>query len=193
MKTYTYRVCPENEDAIYRDIIIKEDQSFEELHYAILDAFEINPGEMASFFLSDETWNKGVEITLFDMAVKEHEVVHLIMNEVPVSKTAKEKVDHLVYVYDFLLYKTFHVTKTAEAKAVKDELYPLCIASAGAFLGDDHDDFASEFEDTYDSDNGDDDDDAFSKNSFDDDFNPEGDDDFSFESDQFDNIDDHDL
>jgi hypothetical protein len=193
MKAYTYRVTPEKEDEIYRDIVIKEDQSFEDLHYAILDAYEITPGEMASFYLSDETWNKGVEITLFDMAVKEHEVVHLMMNEIPISKTATEKVDHLLYVYDFLTYKTFHVIKTGETKINKDEMYPLCIAAAGAFISDDADDFASEFEDTYDTDGGDEDD-EFSKNSFDDDnFNPEGDDDFSFESDQFDNIDDHDL
>ena len=84
MKAYTYRVSPENEDEIYRDIVIREDQSFEDLHYAILDAYEINPGEMASFYLSDETWNKGVEITLFDMSVKEHEAVNLIMNDVPI-------------------------------------------------------------------------------------------------------------
>ncbi len=192
MKAYTYRVTPEKEDEIYRDIVIREDQSFEDMHYAILDAYEITPGEMASFYLSDETWNKGVEITLFDMAVKEHEVVHLIMNEIPISKTATEKVDHLLYVYDFLLYKTFHVVKTGETKAKKDEMYPLCIAVAGEFMGDEDDDFASEFEDGYDSEGGDEDD-AFSKSTLEDDFNPEGDDDFSFESDQFDNIDDHDL
>ncbi|MFM7024188.1 MAG: IS1096 element passenger TnpR family protein [Flavobacteriales bacterium] len=192
MKAYTYRVTPENDEEIYRDIIIKEDQTFEDLHYAILDAFEITPGEMASFYLSDETWNKGVEITLFDMSVKEHEVVNLIMNQVPVSKTAKEKVDHLVYVYDFLTYQTFHVTKITEANAKKGEMYPLCIAAAGAILVDEDDDeFASEFEDSYDSGS---DDDEFGGGEFnEDEFNPEGDDDFSFEADQFDNIDDHDL
>ena len=41
MKAITYRVTPEKEidgEEIYRDITITEDQSFEDLHYAILDA-----------------------------------------------------------------------------------------------------------------------------------------------------------
>ncbi|MFZ9954811.1 MAG: IS1096 element passenger TnpR family protein [Flavobacteriales bacterium] len=194
MKAITYRVTPEKEidgEEIYRDITITEDQSFEDLHYAILDAYEITPGEMASFYLSDDEWNKGVEITLFDMKVKEHEVVNLVMAEVPISKVTTEEVDNLIYVYDFLTYQTFHVSKIKEAKPKKGEIYPLCVAMAGSILADDDDDFKSEFEDDYDMGGGDDDD-------FGGGFEGEedfvgGDDDFSFESDNFDNIDDHDL
>ncbi len=194
MKAITYRVTPEKEidgEEIYRDITITEDQTFEDLHYAILDAYEITPGEMASFYLSDDEWNKGVEITLFDMKVKEHEVVNLVMAEVPISKVTTEGVDNLIYVYDFLTYQTFHVSKIKEAKPKKGEIYPLCVAMAGSILADDDDDFKSEFEDDYDMGGGDDDE-------FGGGFEGEedfvgGDDDFSFESDNFDNIDDHDL
>lgn len=193
MKAITYRVTPEKEidgEEIYRDITIAEDQTFEDLHYAILDAYEITPGEMASFYLSDDEWNKGVEITLFDMKVKEHEVVNLVMAEVPISKVTTEGVDNLIYVYDFLTYQTFHVTKTKEAKPKKGEIYPLCVAMAGSILTDDDDDFKSEFEDDYDMGGGDDDDfgGGFEEDEF-----AGGEDDFSFESDNFDNIDDHDL
>jgi len=194
MKAITYRVTPEKEidgEEIYRDITITEDQSFEDLHYAILDAYEITPGEMASFYLSDEEWNKGVEITLFDMHAKEHEVVNLVMSEVPISKVINEGVDQLIYVYDFLTYQTFHVTKEKEGKPKKGEIYPLCIAMAGSLLADDDDDFKSEFEDDYDM-GGDDDGDDFGGDFDDKDFDG-GDDDFSFEADNFDNIDDHDL
>lgn len=194
MKAITYRVTPEKEidgEEIFRDITITEDQSFEDLHYAILDAYEITPGEMASFYLSDDEWNKGVEITLFDMQVKEHEVVNLVMSEVPISKITKEGVDNLIYVYDFLTYQTFHVTKQKEAKPKKGEIYPLCVAMAGSILADDDDDFKSEFEDDYDMGGGDDD--EFGGGDFDDKDFEGGDDDFSFESDNFDNIDDHDL
>ena len=149
MKAITYRITPEKEidgEEIYRDITIREDQSFEDLHYSILDAFEITPGEMASFYLSDEEWNKGVEITLFDMKVKEHEVVNLVMSEVNISKVTTENVDQLIYVYDFLTYQTFHVTKISEEKPKKNALYPLCVAMAGSILADDDDDFKSEFD-----------------------------------------------
>jgi hypothetical protein len=196
MKAITYRVTPEKEidgEDIYRDITITEDQSFEDLHYAILDAYEITPGEMASFFLSDDDWSKGVEITLFDMKVKEHEVVNLVMSDVNISKVTTEGVDNLIYVYDFLTYQTFHVTKTKEAKPKKGEIYPLCVALAGSLLVDDGDDFKSEFEDDYDMAGGGEDDEFGGGFEGEGDFAGGDDEDFSFEADNFDNIDDHDL
>src|SRR5690554_165339 len=53
---------------IFRDILISDDLNFEHFYNTILDAFGLPNDQMASFFVSDEDWNKGEEISLMDMS-----------------------------------------------------------------------------------------------------------------------------
>ncbi len=68
MSIYKFRVLIEGEKQVFRDIEIKSDQNFEEFHQSILKAFDFDNEQMASFYLSDYDWNKGQEISLFDMS-----------------------------------------------------------------------------------------------------------------------------
>ena len=61
---YRIRIILDTKDDVLRDVEIKSNSSFEELHFAIVDAFNLKGNEMASFYLSDENWKKGEEITL---------------------------------------------------------------------------------------------------------------------------------
>ena len=42
MAILKFRVSYEEDDTIYRDIAIKHSQTFQDLHYAILDAYEFD-------------------------------------------------------------------------------------------------------------------------------------------------------
>ena len=53
---------------IFRDILINDNLNFEAFYNAILDAFDLNNDQLASFFVSDIDWNKGEEISLLDMS-----------------------------------------------------------------------------------------------------------------------------
>jgi hypothetical protein len=109
MAAYVFKIYPEGDDEVYRTIQVPSDLNFEDFHYGILDAFDIQPGEMASFYTADESFNKGLEITLMDMDVKEHEAVNLIMNQTPIEKLVNEDIRHFVFEYDFLFLKRFHL------------------------------------------------------------------------------------
>ncbi|MEM9022857.1 MAG: hypothetical protein AAGB22_03900, partial [Bacteroidota bacterium] len=63
-----FRVVIDHEDDVFRDIEIRVDQSFEALHLAIQQAFGFDDSQMASFYQSNENWDKGEEIGLMDMA-----------------------------------------------------------------------------------------------------------------------------
>ena len=64
---YKIRAVADTEDDIFIDILIPVDNSFLVLHELILEAFNLNKMEMASFYLSNDEWDKGEEITLFKM------------------------------------------------------------------------------------------------------------------------------
>ena len=62
------RVILDTEEDVFRDIEIQTDAPLMHLHFAVLDAFGWEAGEMASFFQSDESWSRGQEFPLMDMS-----------------------------------------------------------------------------------------------------------------------------
>ena len=47
---------------------VKETDTLEDLHNIITQSFGFEGTEMASFYLSDNQWNQGEEISLFDLS-----------------------------------------------------------------------------------------------------------------------------
>ena len=68
MKAYKFRVVIDTDEDVFRDIVILENQNFEDLHFAVIHAFGFEGDQMASFYMSNEEWEKGEEIGLMDMS-----------------------------------------------------------------------------------------------------------------------------
>ncbi|MEX1382091.1 MAG: hypothetical protein AB1Z17_01720, partial [Lutibacter sp.] len=56
---YKIRVILDVEQDVFRDIIVNEAINLEELHLTIAKSFGFKGQEMASFYLTDETWEQG--------------------------------------------------------------------------------------------------------------------------------------
>ncbi|RZN77711.1 MAG: hypothetical protein EVB12_05805, partial [Winogradskyella sp.] len=67
---YRFRVILDNdtEEDIFRDLEIREGDSMEDLHNIITQSFGFDGMEMASFYVSDDEWNQGEEIAMFDVS-----------------------------------------------------------------------------------------------------------------------------
>jgi hypothetical protein len=135
MKSYVYRVTPildgaENE--IYRDILIQEDKSLEDFHFAILDAYGLQEGEMASFYTCTENWEEGLEITLMDMGTMEHESVSILMQELSIKNSVSKDVKYYKFTYDFLFPKKFKIERIGENTEIKENV-PVLLAEVGTY------------------------------------------------------------
>jgi len=106
---YRFRVILDNdtEDDVFRDIEIRKTDSLEDLHNTITQSFGFDGTEMASFYVSDDEWNQGEEISLFDMSEGVNEVK--LMNETLLEDVVDESKTKLIYVYDFMSMWTFLV------------------------------------------------------------------------------------
>ena len=60
---YKFRVTFEDHDEVSRDIEIKSNQTFMDLHKAIQSAIGFDGAQLASFYMSNDYWVKGKEIT----------------------------------------------------------------------------------------------------------------------------------
>ena len=106
---YRFRIILDNKDEedIFRDLEIRQTDTLEDLHNAITQAFGFDGMEMASFYISDDKWNQGEEISLFDLSEGQAEV--RLMNETILEDILDKDNTKLIYVYDFLSMWTFFV------------------------------------------------------------------------------------
>ena len=85
---------------------IRKTDTFEDLHNVITQSFGFDGSEMASFYLSNDSWEQGQEIALFDMG-QSNEIQ--MMNETKIEDLINESETRLIYIYDFLNMWTFLV------------------------------------------------------------------------------------
>jgi Plasmid pRiA4b ORF-3-like protein len=131
MAILKFRVYWEDDDSVYRDVVIKHIQTFFELHKMILKCFEFDNKHNATFFRSNDKWQRGKEITL-EKYEKKYEVQPLLMNDVTIGSEIRDPNQKFIYVYDFHKNWTFmveliNVNKEEDNKAS----YPLCTRSEG--------------------------------------------------------------
>ncbi len=104
---YRFRVILDTEEDVFRDIEIKQNSTLEEFHNCITQSFGFDGTEMASFYTSNEQWEQGEEISLFDMSDGNSPV--RLMNETLLEDIADKNKTRLLYIYDFLSMWTFMV------------------------------------------------------------------------------------
>ncbi len=125
MKVIKIRVVLDTADEVFRDFEILENGNLEDLHEAILASFDLANDQMASFYMSDEEWNKGEEFVLMDMGEDA-----LLMNEAPLTAIRGEG-SRLLYVYDFMNLKIFYVEVLEINDSDEDKTYPYLYMALG--------------------------------------------------------------
>ncbi|AUC15599.1 hypothetical protein BTO06_10780 [Tenacibaculum sp. SZ-18] len=103
---YKIRAILDVDEDVIRTIVFNENLSLEKLHFDIAKAFGFDGSEMASFYKSDDEWNQGLEIPLFNMAEAGEE---LSMTSCVTKDILERQNDKLIYVYDFLQMWTFYI------------------------------------------------------------------------------------
>lgn len=156
---YRFRVILDNntDEDIFRDLEIRETDTLEDLHNIITQSFGFDGTEMASFYISNDTWEQGEEISLFDLS---EDASARLMNGTSIDSVVHEMQTKLIYVYDFLSMWTFYVELAEIVEETEGNDYPNLMFVQGQvpdeapeklFETEDLDEF-SEFEDGIDVD-----------------------------------------
>ena len=103
---YKIRAILDVKKDVIRDVLIDNSNTLEDLHNSITNAFGFNGQEMASFYRTDDEWNQGEEIPLFDMSDAGESIS---MQSCVLSETLIKSGEKLIYVYDFMSMWTFFI------------------------------------------------------------------------------------
>lgn len=131
MAILKFRIYWEDDDSVYRDLVIKHTQSFLELQEIILKSFEFDNKHQATFYRSNDNWKRGKEIT-FEKYDKVYKVEPLLMAETTIGSEIRDPNQKFIYVYDFHKNWTFMVELINVNKDENQKLtYPSCLRSEG--------------------------------------------------------------
>ena len=94
---------------VFRDIVISDSSDFESFYRAIISAFELKGDQMASFYVSNDSWDKGHEINLMDMSYDDDALDQPanVMSKAIIKDFIASVHQKFILIYDFLAMQIF--------------------------------------------------------------------------------------
>ena len=131
MAILKFRVYFEEDDSVYRDVAIRHTQKFIDLHETILKSYEFDNKHAATFYRSNDHWQRGREISL-DKYEKTYKAPPLLMKETTIGSEIRDTNQKFIYVYDFAKNWTFLVELINVSKEENPKIsYPATVRKEG--------------------------------------------------------------
>ena len=131
MAILKFRAYFEEDDSVYRDVAIRHSQSFLELHEAILKAYDFDTKHDATFYRSNDNWQRGREISL-QLYNKAYKAPPLLMKDTTIGSEIRDTNQKFVYLYDFAKNWTFLVELINVSKEENPKMtYPAMVRKEG--------------------------------------------------------------
>ncbi len=130
MAIYRFKVAFEDYDDVIREIDIRSNQTFEDLHHAIQKSTGYKPEMSSSFYVCNDQWIKSDEIAYLPSARKVERGVAL-MEKSKMSSFIDDPHQKFYYTYNFDRPYDFHVELIKILDEEKGKEYPFVVRSVG--------------------------------------------------------------
>lgn len=126
--TIRLRIISGEDEDFLRDVEISGNATFLDLHNFIQQLLHFDDAQIASFFVTDDEWQKNNEITLIDMTMDETNKTD-VMSDTIIKKFIFEHKQRLLYIFDFFNERTLfiEVFEINELNCIE----PKCLKSLG--------------------------------------------------------------
>ena len=105
---YLFRIISNEDQEFYRDLVIEGSDTFLDFHSALQKDLGYDPSQLASFFITNEHWEKQQEITLIDM-MQDPEQLAITMDQATLDEFITEETQRMIYVFDFFAERAFFI------------------------------------------------------------------------------------
>ena len=127
---FKFTIISDEKDDFLRIIEIDSEATFLDLHNAILESVDYEKNQMTSFFLCNDDWEKGQEITLVEME-SSSEYDNLVMEDTVLDELLMDEKQKLIFVFDMISDRAFFMELT-EMIPGKDIDEAVCTTSTGS-------------------------------------------------------------
>lgn len=94
----------EQDQEVFRDIVVRKEDTFENFYKEIMRSFSFEGDQMASFYVSNDNWDKGHEISWMDMSYGDEPTDDSpsVMSTSTLGEFIEEPDQKFILVYDFM-------------------------------------------------------------------------------------------
>ncbi len=128
---YKFRLLSHEIKDFVRDIEIKGNQTFFDFHKAIQDDLNYDSSQIASFFLTNQLWEKEQEFILFDMSDVPNAAL-IAMDRARLRDYVKDPKQRLIYIFDIFNERGVFIELVDTQEEVRYSDYPAVVFSKGA-------------------------------------------------------------
>ncbi len=126
---YRFTIISDEVDDFVREIQIDPEATFYDFHEAILKSVGYANDQMTSFFICDDDWEKGKEVTLEEMD-DNPEIDSWVMKDTAISELVEDEKQKLLYVFDYITERCFFI-ELSEIITGKDMNGAKCTKKSG--------------------------------------------------------------
>lgn len=127
---YKFRIISDEKDDFFRDIEIEDNNSFFDFHTSIQNSTNYDSSYLATFFISNNKWEKLDEITLMDMSENDDNIKP-VMHKTLLKDYFKKKKDKAIYIYDMFAERAFYIELIDIKEKDKSKKYPVLVNGNG--------------------------------------------------------------
>ncbi len=131
MSLLKFNISWNEDNAIFRDMEVLTNQSFYDLHTCIKKNFQLPENMEASFFMTDDYWLKGKEISSI-VEKNLRDAPALSMRKTPIGALMNDPHQKFLYECDHVKGWTFHLEVISLKEFLMDsDMFPRCTKSEG--------------------------------------------------------------
>lgn len=128
---FLFRILSNENPDFFRDLVAGGTDTFLAFHRVLQKELGYDPTQLASFFITNESWEKKLEITLIDM-MQEPGVKSYTMDQVTLDEYITRLNQRMLYLFDFFSERAFFI----ELIEMEDEISPRPTPFIGHRQGD---------------------------------------------------------
>jgi len=126
---YKFTLLSDEADNFVRVISIDSEATFLDLHNAILESVKFEKNLLTTFFMCNDDWEKGQEVTLVEME-SSSEYDNLVMEDTKLDELLDDEKQKLLYIFDLLTERAFFIELTEIVPGIRMNKAE-CIRSVG--------------------------------------------------------------
>jgi len=128
---FKFRLLSHEIKDFVRDIEIKAGQTFFDFHKAIQDDLNFDSSQIASFFITNQLWEKEQEFILFDISDVPNASM-IAMDRARLRDYVKDPKQRLIYIFDIFNERALFIELVDIQEEVRYSDYPAVVFAKGA-------------------------------------------------------------
>ena len=127
---FLFRIISDEDESFYRDLVVDESDTFLDFHQSLQESLGYDSAQLASFFITNERWERQQEITLIDM-MQEQDQAAVTMDQAVIGDYITDADQRMIYVFDFFSERAFYIELLETANRPADRKTPFIGHSEG--------------------------------------------------------------